>query len=171
MNFELEHTPTNDCIFYLRFYLLQICTQRTSIFFFLLQLICFKSVWMKLHSLATLQKEKIKLLMWKYLNVVRLCNLNCSLIQRFKKTVSQSVFNGWLTDKFLSFTIGMIFFFTLSNLVLFVCLFLSVKFLKLLFGWFKNCLLCAAEPAHGNMAVLHVVLKSRARLLECAMLV
>lgn len=158
--------------FYLRFYLLQICTQRTSIFFFFFYswFVLKVSGWNCIPSLFY-RRKKIKLLMWKYLNVVRLCNLNCSLIQRFKKTVSQTVFNGWLTDKFLSFTIGMIFFFTLSNLVLFVCLFLSVKFLKLPFGWFKNCLLCAAEPAHGNMAVLHVVLKSRARLLECAMLV
>lgn len=81
------------------------------------------------------------------------CCLNCSLIQRFNKTISQTVFNGWLAAKFLSFTIGM-----KNFLYSQTCFFLSASFSgsnswKLPFGWFEemSAFCCQNSPwKHGS---------------------
>lgn len=131
---------------YLRLYLLQICTQR-AVFFFNSRFD--SSVWMEIVHL--LFKRKIKLLMWKYFNV-GLCNLSCSLIQRFNKTVSWTIFNSWLATKFSCFTVGMNIFCTPAWFFL-SAFFSGSNSFKHPFGWFEelSAFCCWNSPwKHGS---------------------
>lgn len=97
----------------------------------------------------------------------RLCNLNCSLIQRFNKAISQTAFSAWWEVKFLNFTLGM-----KNYLNSWAWFFLSASSWRLipqnfLLDGLKNCVHSVAKIAHGNVAVLHVVLKLKAR--HCGM--